>query len=151
MSNNVMLKDVVINWPKLDAPVSPFGAPQWEIQVELSDDQMKDMTSMGLKVKSADGKNTMSLKRRAVKQDGSANDPVRLVDAQKMPMANRSGIGNGSKGNVIVYVMDYEFAGNKGKTAILTAVQITDLVEYQSSGLDFDMIEDAAGSSDVAF
>ena len=47
--------------------------------------------------------------------------------------------------------MDYEFAGNKGKTAILTAVQITDLVEYQSSGLDFDMIEDAAGSSDVAF
>ena len=85
MSNNVTLKDVVINWPKLDAPVSPFGAPQWEIQVELSDDQMKDMTSMGLKGKSADGKNTMSLKRRAVKQDWSANDPVRLVDAQKMP------------------------------------------------------------------
>ena len=37
--------------------------------------------------------------------------------------------------------MDYEFAGNKGKTAILVAVQITDLVEYQSGGLDFDVID----------
>ena len=140
MSKNVLLSDVTLNWAKLDSPVSPFGTPQWEVQVELTDDQVKMLADEGIKSKTKDGVTSVSLKRRAVKQDGSANDPVRLVDAQKMPMANRSGIGNGSKGNVIIYVMDYEFAGNKGKTAILVAVQVTNLVEYQSGGLDFDVI-----------
>ena len=68
-----------------------------------------------------------------------------------MPMENRRGIGNGSKGNVIVYQMNYEFGGRKGITNILTAVQITDLVEFSgSTSLDFDVVDTPAGDSSDA-
>ena len=144
---NILISDVTLNWPKLDAPVSPFGTPQWEIQVEVSDDQAKALAADGLPVKQRDGKNVISLKRKATKRDGSANDPVRVVDAQKAPMMGRSKIGNGSKGNIIAYQMPYEFAGQKGITNILVAVQVTDLVEFSASGgVDFDVIGDEMGA-----
>ena len=144
---NILISDVTLNWPKLDAPVAPFGTPQWEIQVEVSDDQAKSLAADGLPVKERDGKNVISLKRKATRRDGSQNDPVRVVDSMKAPMMDRSKIGNGSKGNVIVYQMPYEFAGQTGITNILVAVQVTEMVEFSGTGgIDFDVIADDMGA-----
>lgn len=141
-NRNYLIKGVEINWAKLDAPVAPFGTPQWEVQIATSDKAVADdLAANHIPMKEVDGKFVASLKRKSTKQDGSDNDPVRLVDAAKMPMENRRGIGNGSVGNVIVYQMNYEFGGRKGITNILTAVQITDLVEFSgSTSLDFDVV-----------
>ena len=152
-NRSFLIKNVELNWAKLDAPVAPFGTPQWEIQIATTDKAVADdLSANHVPMKEVDGKFVASLKRKSTKQDGSDNDPVRLVGADKLPMTDRRGIGNGSTGNVIVYQMNYEFGGRKGITNILTAVQVTDLVEYSGgTSLDFDIVDAApAGDSDAS-
>ena len=75
-------------------------------------------------------------------------DPVRVVDSNVTPIENRRSIGNGSKGNVIVWQYNYEFAGKTGVASSLTAVQVTDLVEYTPTQTDdFSAIESAASEA----
>ena len=89
----------------------------------------------------------MSLKRKALKVDGTSNGPVRVVDKAAQPFADVSTIGNGSVGNVIVYQYPYETAGRKGTATSLTAVQVTDLKEYTAQA-DFTPIETPAESTE---
>jgi hypothetical protein len=57
-------------------------------------------------------------------------------------------IGNGSIGNVKVYQYAYYVAGRKGTGCSLTAIQITDLIEYKGgSSDDFVAIESEAPSA----
>ena len=64
-----------------------------------------------------------------------------LVDAKKQPITTFNNLGNGSTGNVKLYRAEYEYAGKKGITTIMSAIQITDLVIYTGS-VDFDMETD---------
>ena len=152
---NFIISDVTLNWARLDTPVSPFGTPQWELQVATADaDKAAELKANHFNVKEKDGMFTVSLKRKAVKADGSAMDPVRVVDANKMPVEKRSAIGNGSKGNVIVWQAPYNTAGRSGIAASLTAVQVTEMVEYNGGGDDFDIVTSeeapaAQGSADL--
>ena len=36
-NRNYLISDVELNWAKLDAPVSPFGVSQWELQIATTD------------------------------------------------------------------------------------------------------------------
>ena len=91
----------------------------------------------------------VSLKRNAKKRDGSDNGKVRVVGADKMPLS--ATIGNGSKGNVIVWQYPYSAPGGRsGISGSLTAVQVTDLVEYNSGSVDFDVVADAPASETPA-
>ena len=47
--------------------------------------------------------------------------------------------------------MNYEFAGKKGITSILTAVQVTEMVEFvpTGGGVDFDIVGEATGEADL--
>ncbi len=150
---NVLITDVEINYPRLDTPVNPFGTPIYEVQIATtSADKAQEMRDMGLNVKERDGKFTVSAKRNAQRRDGSDNGKVRVVDAQKMPMENVRTIGNGSTGNVILWQYPYDAAGRKGVSASLTAIQVTNLVEYTGgAGVDFDVVGDApeAPSADL--
>ena len=142
---NFLISDVELNWARLDTPVSPFGAPQWELQVATTDAaKAADLKANHMNVKEKDGKFTVSLKRKAMKADGTAMEAVRVVDATKMPIENRSSIGNGSRGNVIVWQAAYDTAGRSGISNSLTAVQVTELVEYTPGGVDFDIVEGSA-------
>ena len=85
---NFLISNVELNWAKLDQPVSPFGAAQWELQIATTDKAVaEDMKANHLKVKEQDGKFVVNLKRKAVKADGNPMDPVRVVDAQKAPVS----------------------------------------------------------------
>ena len=142
---NYMIANVELNWARLDAssPVSPFGAPQWELQIATTDKAVADdLKANHLNVKERDGKFVVSLKRKAVKADGSPMDPVRVVDAAKMPIENTRSIGNGSVGNVIVWQAPFEVQGRKGISNSLTAVQVTTLEVYSgsSNNVDFDIV-----------
>ena len=149
---NFLISDVELNWVKVDQPVSPFGAPQWEVQIATTDKAVADVWSANhMKVKEQDGKFVSNLKRKAVKADGNPMDPVRVVDAQKAPIIDRRSIGNGSIGNVIVWQSPYEYAGRSGVSSSLTAVQITKLEEYKSSSsVDFDVVGEAPAVSEEA-
>ena len=143
MPKNYLIENVELNWARLSTPVSPFGTPQWELQIATTDPVLAgQMGENNLNVKEKDGKYVVSLKRKAVKADGNPMTPVRVVDAQKNPITDTNSIGNGSKGNVIVWQAEYETMGRSGVSNSLTAVQVTELVEYKPSGdgVDFDVV-----------
>ena len=141
---NVKVMDVELNWARLDTPVSPFGTPQWELQLATTDKKKaKELTDLGLNVKEKDGKFVVNVKRKATKTDGSAMDPVRVVDVNRDPITDRRSIGNGSVGNVILWQYPYDVMGRKGMGTSLTAVQVTKLEVYKSdaSSAEFDIVE----------
>ena len=153
---NMIILDVELNWARLDTPAAnPFGGePNWELQIATTDAaKAADWKANDLNVKESDGKFTVSLRRKSVTKDGSPMEPVRVVDAQKLPIAaaDRRKIGNESRGNVIVWLAPYEYAGRKGVTSSLTAVQVTELQEYSGGGdsMDFDVVGEAP-SADAA-
>lgn len=141
-----ILRNVTLNYVKVDPdkPVSPFGALQWEAQIEVSADRSEEIESMG-KIRTLDNGNVaVNIKRKAIKHDGKPNFPVKLMDAKKVAITVFNNIGNGSTGNVKVYRNEYDVAGRKGISTSLSAIQITDLVEYTGS-VDFDIEADGEG------
>jgi hypothetical protein len=153
---NVILKNVSLHWAKLnpEKPVSPFGTEQWELTVQVDKKRSKELEQFG-KIKDGFDKGTVAigLRKKAQKKDGSPAAPVRVVDAAKQPLDPKV-IGNGSVGNVMLMLKDYEIKAPNGKvtksgtTVTLTAVQVTDLVKYvpkNSNFVDFD--EEGEGAS----
>jgi len=153
------IEDVTINYPKLDKPVKPFADEQYEVQIatadeskvkELEDNYIKFRRKDGALVKTmqkdTDGNPTVemftaSLKRKTTKSNGDSNGKVRVVNNDLTPMENLTTIGNGSKGNVIVFQYNYDVAGRKGVGSSLTAIQITDHVVYAPAGrIDFSAV-----------
>ena len=147
---NYLVTDVELNWLRLDTPANPFGTEIYEMQIATTDaTKAQELRDNFFNVKEKDGKFVVSLKRNALKRDGSDNGKVRVVDANKMPIENTRSIGNGSTGNVIVWQYPYENMGRSGVSGSLTAVQVTNLVEYISSDVDFDVATAEAPSADL--
>jgi hypothetical protein len=152
---NVILKGVSLHWAKLnpEKPVSPFGTDQWEITVQADKKRSKELEQFG-KVKEGFDKGTVAinLKKKAQKKDGSAAAPVRVVDSSKQPIDPKI-IGNGSVGNVMLMLKDYEIKAPNGKvtksgtTVTLTAVQVTELVKYEPKNSNFIDFDDEGGTS----
>lgn len=139
---NYLISDVELNWARLNTPINPFGTDIYELQIATTDAaKAQELRDNFFNVKERDGKFVVSLKRNAQKRDGSDNGKVRVVDAAKQPLD--ANIGNGSTGNVIVWQYPYETMGRKGVSGSLTAVQVTNLVEYSAGGVDFDVVGDA--------
>jgi len=139
---NYKITDVELNWAKLVSPVSPFGTPQWELQIATTDaEKAEELKANFLNVKEKDGKYIVALKRKAVKANGEPMEPPRVVGKDLQPLAEAGKIGNGSKGNVIVWQAPYETMGRSGISNSLTAVQVTEMIEY-TGGTGFDVIED---------
>lgn len=143
---NYRIDGVELNWAKLDKPVSPFGTLQWELQIATTDKaKAKELKDNHFNVKEKDGKFVVSLKRKAVKSDGTENTPVRVVDGTLNAIDARK-IGNGSTGNVIVFQYPYETMGRSGIASSLSGVQVTELVEYNPSSSGFDVVEGATSA-----
>lgn len=153
MTQNILVNDLEFNWARLStAYKNQFGGENYEMQVVAAADRKEELEAIFCKEAkmTEDGRISFNLKRKATKANGEANSKVRVVDAQRNEL-DASKIGNGSKGNVIVWQYDYEFAGSKGMTTSLTAVQVTDLVVYEGSAgsVDFDVVE--ASGEKMAF
>ena len=147
---NYLISDVTLNWARLDTPVNPFGTEQYELQIATTDKaKAEELKANHLNVKEKDGVFVVALKRKAKKADGSDNGKVRVVDAKREPIENVRGLGNGSVGNVIVFQYPYEAMGRKGIASSLTAVQVTEFVEYKpDNAVDFDVVEETATATE---
>jgi hypothetical protein len=137
-----IIRDVVLNYVKVDPenPTEPFGTLQWEAQIVVSADRAAELEAYGTvkPLKDDPSRVSINLKRKAVRKDGVANEPVQLVDGKKQKIDPKIKVGNGSVGNVKVYQREYDVAGRQGISTIMTAIQITNLIEYTGS-VDFDI------------
>lgn len=147
---NFIIKDVYLNWMKLNQSVAPFGTEQYEGQIATDDDKLAaELVANHVPMKhgptfAEDNMWICSLKRKKFKANGEENGKVRVVDSAREPVDGAT-VGNGSKGNVIVFQYAYDTAGRKGIANSLTAIQVTDLIEYTgSNSVDFDMLEPIA-------
>lgn len=154
---NYRINDVELNWAKLTKPVSPFGVMQYELQIATTDKTVADEWSANhLNVKSEldketkqpTGKFIASLKRKAFKADQSDNGAPTVVGADAQPI-DASKLGNGSRGNVIIYQMYYKNAGREGISSSLTAVQVAEFKEYTGDS-SFEPIADLANPAAFA-
>ena len=139
MSTSI-IRDVEFHWANVHKPHAPFGANIWDIQVRTTDaDTYEELKSRGVNMKTHDdGYYYGNVKRNEKNRKGEPNDPPRVVDEFKAPITDS--IGNGSKGNIMIFTYDYNVSGRKGTGAMLSAIQVTDLVEYSGS-VDFDAME----------
>ena len=134
-----IIKDVELFWAKVYTPVAPFGTPQYEVQLRTSDeDKKKELEAAGVVMKDCpEGGYQGNVKRKTLKANGDPLDPPAILDKNKNP--TQVPIGNGSKGAVKLFSYDIKAGPRKGeKGAMLSALMITDLVEYAGgSDLDF--------------
>jgi len=159
MSNTIteprtfIIKNVEINYAKLAAPVSPFGISQYEVQITTTDSSLAThLKENFINVKEKDGKFVASLKRKAIKASGDDNGPVKVFDSQLQVIEKDrlSKIGNGSTGNIKLFQYPYDVNGKKGVAGSLTAIQITNFVEYTGGGNStdgFDIVGDPMDST----
>ena len=165
---NEIIKNVELHWCKLDKPVSPFGTDQYEISVQVPKKRAAELEAYGKvkPVKDKEGKDTgkvsLNLKKKAFKKDGTEAAKVRVVDTHKNAVDPKT-IGNGSVGNVMLYLQDYQIKAPNGRvtkegtSVMLVAVQVSELVKYEPKSAnytDFDYEEGegtAAGDDDIPF
>ena len=102
------------------------GKPALEVLKEAG---LKDR----IKNKGDEKGNFLHLKRNAVKKDGEAAKPIRLVDSQNKPWDERL-IGNGSIVNVQTVVDDYGVGKTKKFTIRPLAIQVWNLVPFEGGG-----------------
>lgn len=143
--SSIVIRNAELFWAKLDQPVNPFNAPQphWELQIRTRDKaEAKKWKDYGMTASlKEDDSGTfyqVNLKRKAFTKNGDPRDPVKVVDAQLMPIDGAI-LGNGSSGNVQIDTYNYTMNGKDGIGFSLKAVQVTRLVEYKGgNGLDFE-------------
>jgi len=151
MSNNTtsitdIIRNVEFYWANVYKPHAPFGTEIFDIQIRTTDDAtVKQCESLGINLKKHDeGYFFGNIKRKTVNAKGDAMEPPKVLNAAKEMMDEP--IGNGSKGNVKVFSYEYKVGGKKGRTAMLTALQVVDLVPYKTATqeVDFDVETDEA-------
>jgi len=127
-----LFEDVEFNYYK-DKPVEYKGRMQWEVSIRTENpEQAEEWEFNHLNVK-GNGTSTkpatewkVSLNRKQFKADGEEQDPVRIVDEnlKSYTQEERRKIGNGSRGNLIVWQGEYNNQHGKGISTSLTAMQI---------------------------
>ena len=145
---------VEFHWVKIAKPVDSFSGEyqQWEVQVQVPKKRAKELEVYGKTKVQENGNVSINFKKKTTKADGSPAQKVRCVDAAKKDL-DPTTIGNGSKGNVLLMLKDYEIKNKVGKvtksgtSATLIAVQITDLKVYEKKNSDNFMDFDDEGET----
>ena len=128
--------------------------PTWQIDIALDKESKKLVEAAGLSIKNKgdDRGDYVTLKRKVLRKDGSRRRAPSVKDSQNNPWDSKP-IGNGSTVNVKALPFDWSYAGKTGRSADLTAVQVVDLIEYNTD--DFDVVEDGyintEAANDLAF
>jgi len=148
LNSSTILRNVSFYYAKLDKPVSPFGTDIYDLQVRFPKERVQEMSAFGKVREVEGGEFAINITRKAVNSK-KQKTPVKVVDQDKNPIKDL--IGNGSKGNVIVYSYDWEVSGRTGRKSVLIAIQVTNLIKYvPESTVDFDILEPVANNNEVS-
>jgi hypothetical protein len=115
---------------------------EWSLDLYVDEETVHRLEVEGLKDKLKDKGNGVYLtfKRRELKQDGSPNQPIRVVDHHGEAWNSKTKIGNDSVLNVNFAINEY---GKNQKSANILSMQVWELVKYE--GAEFPTREDADG------
>lgn len=117
---------------------------EWSLDVYVDADTLERLIAEGLSPKIKDKGNGpyLTFKRRETKQDGTPNQPIRVVDHHGELWNPKVSIGNGSTVNINFAVNEY---GKNQKSANILSMQVWDLVKYEGNEFPTreDGIEDA--------
>ena len=139
-SQTAIIRDLELYWANLYKPHAPFGTEIFDVQIRTTDeDKVKVLKDLGVNLKKHDdGYYFGNVKRKTVNAKGDPMDPPKVVDSSKAALSDP--IGNGSTGNIKLFSYEYKVGGRSGRAAMLTAVQVVDLVPYEAKGdVDFDV------------
>jgi len=133
-----------VHWVKIAEPDTKY-APSWQVQVELTQDQVDKINSAAkliskkakdIKVfKPEDSDNYLwRLMRPVIKPDGTDNNPVKVVDRKNKPYTEDQlrQIGNGTTANIMYSATEYERNGG-GVVHRLVGLQIVKLLKYEGA------------------
>jgi len=146
-------------WAAITNPNTTFDSDGiWSIDVANLDKKNLEMVKkdgLAIKNKGDDRGDFVTVKRKVRRKDGSLNRAPDLVDGQKRTMTNTL-IGNGSKVNVHYTTYEWEFKGRAGVSADLRAVQVVELIPYNTEADEaFDVVDDSftsnEGDEDIPF
>tara|TARA_R100000750_G_scaffold50450_3_gene35333 strand:- start:1176 stop:1652 length:477 start_codon:yes stop_codon:yes gene_type:complete len=146
-------------WAAITNPNTTFDSDGvWTVDVaNLDKKNLAVVKKDGLTVKNKgdDRGDFVTVKRKVRRKDGSLNRAPDLVDGQKRTMTNTL-IGNGSKVNVHYTTYEWEFKGRSGVSADLRAIQVTDLIPYNTEADEaFDVVDggftSGEGDEDIPF
>jgi|TARA_R110002020_G_scaffold326358_2_gene542027 hypothetical protein len=146
-------------WAAITNPNTTFDSDGvWTIDVCNLDKKNLDTVKkdgLALKNKGDDRGDFVTVKRRVRRKDGSLNRAPDLVDGQKRTMSQTL-IGNGSEVNVHYTTYEWEFKGRAGVSADLRAVQVVNLIPYNTEADEaFDVVDggftSAEGDDEIPF
>jgi hypothetical protein len=112
---------------------------EWSIDVYVDEETEKRLKAEGLgsKLKDKGNGTYITFKRKELKQDGSPNQPIRIVDHKGEAWNPKQKIGNGSIVNVNFAINEF---GKNQKSANILSLQVWELVKYE--GGEFPTRED---------
>jgi hypothetical protein len=109
--------------------------PTWEVQIRTTDRGVrKEWLEMGLKVKDVIPEEgvpyyRVNLKKKTIKADKTAAEPVDVVDGSMKPVDPNS-IGHGSIGHVRVFQYEYVSGDKRGIASMLMGIQLIKHIVY---------------------
>lgn len=103
-----------------------------KVRVLLEDGSREAIESRSSLWRKMEGRKFITLRREAVTKSGKEVPPLVVVDKDGKPLTDL--IGNDSTANVIVELFPREHDGVKFSRVRLAAVQVTELVPYESKG-----------------
>jgi len=143
----MLLNNIELMWCKVGKNAgTKYGSEEkeWSVDCLCSDKQSKNWVKSEHATKervTEDGKKFIKLTKNCIKRDGNPAQLIKVIDKHGNDVDPLT-VGNGSKANVQYTTFEWEMAGRSGVKAILTALQITDLVEYSGHGTSEFEIEE---------
>ena len=135
----MLLNNVELMWCKVGENAgTKYGSEEkeWSVDCNCSDKQSSDWVKAKHATKERtndDGKKFIKLTKNCIKRDGNPAVAIKVIDKHGNDVDPLI-VGNGSKANAQYTTFEWDMAGRSGVKAILTALQITDLVEYSGNG-----------------
>jgi len=109
---------------------------RWEVNLVLDDETLNDFERRGHPIKEKDYGRFINFKRNVNKKGGGQNTRPILIDEDRQRVDTLPKIGNGSLVKIQYGEYSWEFQHKAGKGRDLRALQLLDLVEYNSNEPD---------------
>ena len=121
-------------WSFVTTPNTRF-TPCYSVNLVVTPDLAADFKSRGFPVKEMDEGTALIIKRKVEQSNGQINEAPRLINKYKEPINVE--VGNGSRVKVLCKEWETTWRGQIFKGLDFQAMQVIDLIEY-NSGLTVD-------------
>ena len=133
--SNMVLSGCPVKWAHLINPDTKYDH-KWSVDAYLSDDDAKELKSIGFNIKDSEDGPFIKLTRKCKTMAGKVMSPPQVVCKDpSQPFTDE--VGNGSICNIKVYAVYRTVKGSDILCAYLEKVQVVDHVKRESSGEDF--------------